>query len=61
MNEYEVELSDGGCIEFDPEDGTIRWIDVWGNCEGKWKVGEEEYDQYKKDYFPNVEVEDNSE
>lgn len=56
-----VELSDGGVIEWDSTDGTIRSRDAHGNSEGVWIPGEPEYDRYKSDYFPNHKVIDEDE
>lgn len=47
----EVELSDGGVMEFDPEDGTIRYRDQHGNCENIWRVGDPDYEATKQQYF----------
>lgn len=50
-----VELSNGGCMEFDPEDGSIRYRDVDGNTENIWREDEDEYDDQKEKYFPDME------
>ena len=52
----ELELDDGGLITFDDEDGTIRYVDQFGNTEGVWKVYDSEYDIYKNKWFPNSEI-----
>lgn len=54
-NEVEVE---GGVFTFETDDGTIRYTDNHGNSEGVWRPGEPEYDQYKAQYFPTNEVEE---
>jgi hypothetical protein len=55
-NPHEVDLRNGGSMEIDPDDGTIRYYDCDGNCENVWAVDDEEYARYKADYFPNVEI-----
>jgi hypothetical protein len=48
----DVEMSDGGCLEFPEDDGTIRRRDVHGNCE---EIRRPEDDGWKEwaDLFPN--------
>ena len=55
-DEFVVALNNNGTIEFDSDDGTIRYYDSDGNCEGKWEPGEAEYDRYKTDHFPYAVV-----
>jgi len=50
--------AEGGVFTFDPADGEIRYTDNHGNSEGVWRPGELEYDQYKAQYFPTNEVEE---
>lgn len=57
-DKYIVELSNGGAMEFDPSDGTIRYIDSDGNTENVWKTDDEEYDTYKDQYFPDADMDD---
>ena len=52
----EIELDDGRLITFDDEDGTIRYMDQFGNSEGVWKVDNPEYPGYKNRWFPNSEI-----
>ena len=42
----------GGILEWDT-DGTIRYIDDYGNTEGVWRPGDDDYETYKSQYFPN--------
>lgn len=56
MDKTIVELSNNGSMEFDIDDGTIRYIDSDGNCQDLWRPGEENYNEYKNDYFPNCEI-----
>lgn len=51
-----VNLSNNGSIEFDEDDGAIRYFDSDGNCEDLWRPGDESYDRYKNDYFPDCEA-----
>jgi hypothetical protein len=51
-----VDSPDGGSFEFDTDDGTIRYFDRHGNSEDVWRPGDEDYDAYKSQYFPKVEV-----
>ena len=60
-DEFTVELSNGGCMEFDPSDGTIRYIDSDGNSEGVWTTDDPEYDSYKDQYFPDAELDPDDE
>lgn len=55
-DECVVELSNNGSMEFDKSDGTIRYFDSDGNCQDKWSPGDESYDRYKSDYFPELQV-----
>jgi virulence-associated protein VagC len=59
-DECVVDLSNNGSMEFDKSDGTIRYFDSDGNCQDKWEPGDESYDQYKSDYFPELEVDEDS-
>ena len=43
----------GGVLQFDPSDGSIRFIDDHGNTEEVWEPGDEDYDNYRS-YFPEV-------
>ncbi len=54
LNYDEVELNNGGCLEWD--NGTIRYIDCDGNTEGVWQPGDDDYQTYKSQYFPNHTV-----
>lgn len=56
LNPDEVEI-DGGVMSWE-DDGTIRYMDNHGNTEGVWEPGDEGYDQYKTDYFPNHKIEE---
>ena len=44
-------LNNNGTLELDPDDGTIRYVDVHGNSEGVWEPGDDEYDHYRQ-FFP---------
>lgn len=52
----EIELNNGGAMEWDGDDGTIRYIDADGNCADKWEPGDEGYDSKKATYFPQHQV-----
>lgn len=56
--EHIIDLSNNVQMEIDPKDGTIRYYDSDGNCQDLWRIGDESYDRYKNDYFPEVEIED---
>jgi hypothetical protein len=60
-DEYTVELGNGGCMEFDPSDGAIRYIDSDGNTENVWYTDDPEYDQTKEQYFPEAEIDPDDE
>lgn len=61
LDDYTVELRNGGSMEFDPSDGTIRYNDCDGNCENIWKTDDPEYDNWKSQYFPDAEVDPDDE
>jgi hypothetical protein len=50
MNKVEIS---GGVMEWDANDGTIRYRDDQGNTEGVWRPGEDDYDTHKRQYFPH--------
>jgi hypothetical protein len=47
-----IELSDGGCLEFPEDDGTIRRRDVHGNCEEVRRPGDDGWQEWA-DMFPD--------
>ena len=49
QNEFEVE---GGVVQWD--NGTIRYIDNYGNTKSIWHEDDEHYSFWKELYFPNV-------
>lgn len=61
FDDYIVELRNGGSMEFDPSDGTIRYNDCDGNCENVWKTDDPEYSNWKDQYFPDVEIDPDDE
>lgn len=50
-DENEVEVT-GGVMQWDEDDGTIRFTDDHGNTSGLWRPGDPEYAQYKQQHFP---------
>lgn len=54
--ENEIEVA-GGVMQWE-DDGTIRYTDDHGNSEGVWTPNDEEYKQYKEQYFPNHTVQE---
>jgi len=48
----ELELADGGVLELDEDDGTIRYRDQFGNTEDVIRHDDERWERFHKDYFP---------
>jgi hypothetical protein len=48
-----VNLENNGTLEYDADDGVIRYRDCQGNCEGIWEPGEPEYEHYRG-FFSNL-------
>lgn len=40
----------GGVLQFDPSDGVVRFIDDHGNTEGLWRLGDEDYANYRSSF-----------
>lgn len=49
------ELAGGGCLQYDPADDTIRYIDSHGNTEAIYEPGSDDYNEYRS-LFPVVDA-----
>lgn len=56
MDTVEVELEDGGLLEFDLNSGVIRFYNETGEFEFKFTPDSPEYSLCKDEYFPNEEI-----
>lgn len=46
MPDYELELDDGGCLQYEADSKKIRYIDQWGNTEDIRSPGDEKYSDW---------------
>lgn len=56
METINVELEDGGMLEFDLNDGTIRFYNEEGEFEFSFTPDSPEYALCKDEYFPDAEI-----
>lgn len=56
MDTVEVELEDGGLLEFDLNSGIIRFYNEDGDFETRFSPDSPEYPLCKDEYFPDVKI-----